>query len=371
MTHIKPAKQMVFWRTASALLGVALCYAVYVIFQGPGGKPEPRQNSDDLIEVSAFNLPRYSSYSNDKTRKGLEKTRALILAARKKCEVAETEEKLSLRECEARSYPMIIAAARDIYDVEMESQIIGGVYTDVITPSGGVAPENEHRVLINLHSGSFIAGARFGGQLESIPIAAIGKYRVVSVDYRMLPEHKFPAASIDVAAVYKELLKDYKPENIGIFGCSAGARLTGEAVAWFDKEGLPQPGAVAMLCSAPTRLDGDSNHYAWAMAGRTPLTIRAVKYWDTAEADDPLAFPGEFTDMLRKFPPSLLMTSTRDYSVSPMSVMHSKLVQLGVETEFHLFEGFSHMGFLGLYVPEAKQATAIMAKFFNKHLGKQ
>ena len=59
----------------------------------------------------------------------------------------------------------------------------------------------------------------------------------------------FPAASEDIAAAYRALLKDHRPENIGLYGCSAGGTLAAQAVAWLQKEGLPRPGAIAMICS--------------------------------------------------------------------------------------------------------------------------
>ena len=91
---------------------------------------------------------------------------------------------------------------------------IAGVYTDVITSKDGVAAWNKHRVLINLHGGGFLIGARIMGAMESTPVAALGKIKVGTVDYRQGPEHKFPAASEDVAAVYKGLLKTYKPRTL-------------------------------------------------------------------------------------------------------------------------------------------------------------
>jgi monoterpene epsilon-lactone hydrolase len=75
--------------------------------------------------------------------------------------------------------------------------------------------------------------------LRPRPIASIGKIKVISVDYRQAPEYAFPSASEDVATVYRELLKTYKPTNIGIYGCSAGGLLTAETIAWFQKEKLP------------------------------------------------------------------------------------------------------------------------------------
>jgi acetyl esterase/lipase len=86
----------------------------------------------------------------------------------------------------------------------------------------------------------------------------VGRIKVVAVDYRLGPENRFPAASEDVTNVYRELLKTYRPENIGIFGCSAGGMLSGQAIPWFLKEHLPLPGAIGVFCaSLHTFAEGD------------------------------------------------------------------------------------------------------------------
>ncbi len=109
---------------------------------------------------------------------------------------------------------------------------------------------NRNRVLINLHGGGMIVGGRYGGQLESIPVSSIGRIKVVTVDYRMAPEHRYPAAEDDAIAVYRELLKTYRPENIGVYGCSSGAWLTGTTVAKLIAAGQLTPRSV---CSAGVR----------------------------------------------------------------------------------------------------------------------
>ncbi len=98
---------------------------------------------------------------------------------------------------------------RERYPVNVEHKTIAGIYTDVVTPKDGVAPKNRNRVLLNVHGGGFISGARTAALVESIPIASVEKIKVITIDYRMGPEYKFPAASEDVAAVYKEVLKEY------------------------------------------------------------------------------------------------------------------------------------------------------------------
>jgi acetyl esterase/lipase len=210
-------------------------------------------------------------------------------------------------------------------------------------------------------------GARLGGQTESIPVASVARIKVVSVDYRLAPEHKFPAASEDVAAVYRELLKSYKPENIGIFGSSAGGLLAAQSVAWFQKEKLPRPGAIGILCaSAAGRWEGDSEHL-WIPGG----VDHVGPYLKDAELSDPLVAPFWSTQVLAEFPATLIMTSTRAFDLSAAVETDLRLTKVGVQSELHVWDGLGHCMFGNAGTPEAADATAIMAKFFDRHLGRE
>ena len=140
--------------------------------------------------------------------------------------------------------------AAEIYPVRIENKLFGAVRTEVITPKEGVAANERDRILINLHGGAFLWGEGSGGEIESIPIASVGRITVITIAYRQGPEYKFPAASQDVATVYRSLLKDHEAKKIGIYGCSAGGILTAEALAWLQKEHLPMPGAVGIFCAS-------------------------------------------------------------------------------------------------------------------------
>jgi acetyl esterase/lipase len=269
------------------------------------------------------------------------------------------------------------------FAVNITPEKIGGVQTDVVVPKSGVSKGNENRVLINLHGGGFMFGARYGGQIESIPIAAIGGVKVVTVDYRQGPENHFPAASEDVSAVYRELLKSYRPENIGIYGCSAGGMLTGMALAWFQDHGLPRPGAAGMFgAGAKIRGSGDSSYVAAPLAGWTMPAIPAnipfqmvFPYFAGAKADDPMVSPGFYPDRLRKFPPILTISGTRDLALSSTIALHSQLVSLGVESDLHVWEAQAHCAYFSAKVdpnvPETKQAWNVIVKFFDDHLGRK
>jgi acetyl esterase/lipase len=104
-------------------------------------------------------------------------------------------------------------ASKTLYPVNIAADTMAGVPVRVITPLA-ISPEKRGRVLINLHGGGFNSDS--GSLSETIPIANLSGIKVIAVLYRLAPEHPFPAGLDDAIAVYKELLKTYKPEHIGI-----------------------------------------------------------------------------------------------------------------------------------------------------------
>lgn len=264
------------------------------------------------------------------------------------------------------------ARMEKLYPVTTRRQTIAGVGTDVVLPAQGVAPENRHRVLINLHGGAFLWGAHSGGLVESIPVASLGRIEVISVDYRQGPEYTFPAASDDVEAVYRALLRQYKPAEIGIYGCSAGGILTGETVARLIADKLPVPGAIGTFCGSLLDIGGDSAYVAPLLNGQgvpaKPLGLADLPYFHGANPRDPRVQPGLSPALLAKFPPTLLITGTRDMTMSSVIRSQALLDQAGVPTELHVWEGMWHSFFSDPELPESRQAYAVMVRFFARHL---
>src|SRR5271154_6403052 len=149
-------------------------------------------------------------------------------------------------------------ASKRIYPAKVAADTIAGVPVRVVTPIS-MAPEKRDRVLINLHGGGFNSDS--GSLTESIPMANLTGTKVIAVLYRLAPEHPFPAGLDDAVAVYKELLKTYKPGNIGIYGTSAGAILTAEATVKLKQLGLPLPGATGIFSGL-----GDFSQHGDSMA---------------------------------------------------------------------------------------------------------
>jgi len=279
-----------------------------------------------------------------------------------------------------------IARQRSLFSVDRKETTLGGVHAFVYTPKEGIAETNKSRVLINLHGGGFSGCWPGCAELESLPVASLGRIRVFSLDYREGPKYRFPAASEDVAAAYRELLKNYEPRNIGIYGCSAGGMLTGMSVAWFQAHGLPTPGAVGIFCAGATvgqiAFGGDANYVAMptgegraappAPSGAGKARKRSgLEYLADTDPQDPLVSPAASPEVLRKFPPTLIITGTRGFEFSSAVYTHSLLVKYGVQAELHVWEGLFHGFFYNPDVPESRDCYDVIVRFFDRQLGRK
>jgi acetyl esterase/lipase len=258
--------------------------------------------------------------------------------------------------------------SQQLYPVNRAESTIAGVPVRVITPVSGMDPD---RVLINLHGGGFNSDS--GSWTESIPVANLTKIKVVAVLYRLAPEHPFPAAVDDAIAVYKDLLRSYKPAHIAIYGTSAGAILTGEVAVKIKQLGLPLPGALGIFSG-----NGDLSRFgdSWAMYALNGLSGHldppgpgpdAPAYVGSANPRDPVLSP-LFAD-LHGMPPTLFITSGRDILLSATTILDRAFLRAGNDNDqLVVFEGLPHAFWNDPNLPESKEADAIMAHFFLQHL---
>jgi acetyl esterase/lipase len=256
-----------------------------------------------------------------------------------------------------------------LYKVKTRDAVIAGVPAIYVTPAGGVSKANSAKILLNLPGGGFVMGMAPGtGMIESIPLSALAGVEIVSITYRQAPEAKYPAATEDIVKVYRELLKTHKAQDIAVFGCSAGGLLTAEAIAAFVKEKLPLPAAIGIFCaSADARWGGDSRAFARPFQALAPRD-RALGYFEGANLDDPQASPIVSPDLLKRFPPTLLITATRAMEMSAAVNTHRELVKAGVDAELHVWDGLGHAFFYNPDLPESREAFDVMARFFQQHL---
>jgi monoterpene epsilon-lactone hydrolase len=248
---------------------------------------------------------------------------------------------------------------------------VAGVPVRIVTPEG-LIEANRDKVLLNLHGGGFNSDS--GSYTESIPIAAYTKIKVVAVLYRLAPEHPFPAAVDDSVAVYRELLKTYKPEHIVIYGTSAGAILTAEVASKLKQLGLPLPAALGIFSGmGDFARDGDSIAL-YALRGFSghldpPGTgPHDPFYLGGTDPKDPVLSP-IYAD-LHGLPPTLFITSGRDLLLSGTINLERAYVNAGVDARMVVFDGLPHAFWYDPLLPEALEANHMMADFFVKQLEK-
>jgi monoterpene epsilon-lactone hydrolase len=262
-------------------------------------------------------------------------------------------------------------ATRAVYPANIEFSAIAGVPVSIVTPLL-VPAHKAHRVLINLHGGGFTSDS--GSLTESLPIANLTQTKVVSVIYRLSPEHPFPAPVEDVIAVYKELLKTYEPRNMAIYGSSAGAVLTPEVAVKLKQLGLPVPGALGIFSGAGDFTQtGDSQQIygVHGLSGHPDTRPKGVQwlavYVGATDPRDPVLSP--FFADLHGMPPTLFMTSTRDMLLSDTTILHRAFLNAGVDASLVVFEGLNHCFWYDPNLPESREADGIIARFFDTHLG--
>ena len=260
------------------------------------------------------------------------------------------------------------------FHVTLKEMTIAGVHVYVVKPDV-VAAQNRNRLLVHVHGGGYVAFAGRAATPEAILMAHYGQIEVLSVDYRMPPDFPFPAAVDDAVAVWKQVIQQHPAKNVGLFGTSAGGGLTLATTLRLKQLGIPLPGAL-MAGTPWTDLTktGDTyfaNEYVDNILGTNDgsLDNDAKLYAGKHDRKEPLISPiyGDVSG----FPPTILLSGTRDLFLSNTVRMHQKLLQAGVPADLLVFEGQSHAQYEVVDdAPESADAFHEVATFFDRNLGK-
>ena len=249
----------------------------------------------------------------------------------------------------------------------MESSLeqIGGVPTYVVTPIGTVAGDDAP-IFLSIHGGALIVG---GGDLTRVmtEISALSApITHWAPDYRMPPHHPYPAALDDVLAVYRALLDVRSPSQIIVGGGSAGGNLAAALLLRAKDEGLPMPAALVLITP---EVDLTESGDSFATLADVSVGLQSLKdvnalYANGHDLTHPYLSPlfGDVTG----FPPTLLISGTRDLYLSNTVRMHRKLRESGVDADLHIFDGRSHAGYGN--APEEAAVSAEVGAFVGRHV---
>lgn len=298
----------------------------------------------------------------------------------------EAQGMLSVAMSEPREYPALddhdawrkMIATQDEFMLTMMSEPAAKVAADVelidvddvrvydVRPHG-LEPDDD-RIYLEIHGGALIMGG--GDVCRAMALNALSHVgtRMWAVDYRMPPDHPYPAPLDDCVAVYRALLRDHAPGRVIVGGGSAGGNLAAATILRARDEGLPLP-AAAVLITPEVDLTESGDSFATNLGVDGVLTSLLMPanqlYANGHDLADPYLSP-LFGDFTRGFPPTILTTGTRDLFLSNTVRMHRALRNAGIEAELHVQEAAGHGGFFGL-APEDGDITREIRAFVDRH----
>lgn len=249
----------------------------------------------------------------------------------------------------------------------IEAREIAGVPCFIATPAGVIDPP----LYLYIHGGAFVfGGGAFAKALGALAAEKLG-VTTVSVDYRMPPDHPFPAAPEDCLAVYRALIADHDPARIVIGGSSAGGNLAAATTLMIRDRGLPLPAAVILLTPEVDLTEaGDTfqTNIALDVILKKGLPECNALYAAGHDLTDPYLSP-LFADFTAGYPPTLIQSGTRDLFLSNSVLIHRKLREAGIEAELHVWEAMPHGGFGFGPAPENAEVDREVARFISKYCG--
>lgn len=243
---------------------------------------------------------------------------------------------------------------------------LGGVPAESIQVDVGLTANH----VLHLHGGGYVMGDPGGSRGFTTALALACRARVVSLDYRLAPAHRFPAAVDDALAAYAALLgSGVLPSRIAIGGESAGGGLTVATLLAVRGAGLPQPAcAVVMSPWVDLTCAGDSYD---TCAARDPLLTRGVllemadQYLGGGDPRAPFASPARAD--LSGLPPLLIQVGADEVLLDDAVALAERAQAAGVSTQLEIWPDMIHVWqmFAGT-LPQADDAIRRIVEFLAR-----
>lgn len=246
--------------------------------------------------------------------------------------------------------------------VELTEDVIAGVR--VLRLSSGAAARG---TVLNLHGGAYVLGSA-RDVATAAHVCANGGPDVVSVEYRLAPEHPYPAAVEDALAVYRQLVRDPGPDRLVVIGESAGGGLTLALLQKAREEGLPMPAAIVPIFPwADLSLSGTSStaNIGRDLLVRSQLLENAQWYADGHDLRDPGLSPlfGSFRD----FPRTYIPVGQNDLLLDDSRRVVARMRDEGVPVTLDEWPGTIH-AFVSVPSAEARQCRQRVRVFVHEAL---
>jgi acetyl esterase/lipase len=258
-------------------------------------------------------------------------------------------------------------AERVAPDVKCEKVAAGGVPAEWIVAPGAAAD----RVILYLHGGGYVMGSINTHRAMIARISRAAKAKCLALDYRLAPEHPFPAAVDDATAAYRWLLaQGYQPNKIVISGDSAGGGLTLATLLALRDAKTPLP-AAAVPISAWSDMEGTGASVKTRaavdpMVGSTSLSAMAKHYVGNSDPKHPLLSPlhGDY----RGLPPMLIQVGDAEILLDDSTRVAEKAKAAGVKVDLEVWPEMVHVWHVyAKLLPEAQQAIDRIGQYVREH----
>jgi phosphinothricin tripeptide acetyl hydrolase len=253
--------------------------------------------------------------------------------------------------------------------VSVEVTTMAGRPAEWLTPKDGCS---DH-VVLYLHGGGYCMGSINTHRNLASRLAAALEGRVLNLDYRLAPEHPFPAAIDDAVGAYRELLDaGCSPGQIAIAGDSAGGGLTVATLVAIRQQGLPRPGAGVCLSPWVDLTQSAATYVSRAdvdpLVDKAGLDLMAAAYLGTTSLNEPLASP-LFAD-LAGLPPLLVQVGDAEVLLDDALALRDTARAAGVDVTFDLWPEMVHVfqAFPAELLPESDLSIAKVADFLRDRL---
>ena len=253
-------------------------------------------------------------------------------------------------------------------DVTHERVNAGGVPSEWVR----VPESRTDRVILYLHGGGYVIGSLNTHRELASRIARATQARALVIDYRLAPEHPFPAAVEDATAAYRWLLSTgVSPAKIALAGDSAGGGLVLATLLALRDSRQPLP--AAGICMSPwVDLEGIGASAQPGGANDPLLQIAGLremgKHYASANLRHPHAAP--LYASFRGLPPLLIQVGTRELLLDDSTRVAAKAKADGVDVTLETWDGLIHVWQLfGPGVPESVQAVERIGEFTRKYTG--
>lgn len=227
------------------------------------------------------------------------------------------------------------------------------------------------RVVLYLHGGGYVIGSTATHRSLASRLSAACAARLLVVDYRLAPEHPFPAALDDALAVYRwALAEGVAAEEMVLAGDSAGGGLALALGVAIRDAGLPMP-ACAVCLSPWVDLEGTGGSAAAGAVDDPMVTLAGIQGMAAAYAPGQLSAPlaSPLYADLSGLPPLLIQVGTREILLDDARRIAAKAEAAGVDVTLQEEEGLIHVFQLFPNVPESERAVARIGDFVARQLG--